>query len=62
MKRNHGAAGIDKVSIDMFEANLEENLQALMRDLQQASFEPKPPRRVYIPKDARCIAKSAIQV
>ncbi|NIQ07603.1 MAG: group II intron reverse transcriptase/maturase, partial [Candidatus Korarchaeota archaeon] len=34
VKRNRGAAGIDKVSIQMFEANLEENLIALMRDLK----------------------------
>lgn len=51
VKRNRGAAGIDKVSIQMFEANLEDNLQALMRDLKQGSFEPKPLRRVFIPKN-----------
>ena len=34
VKRNRGAAGIDKVSIAMFEANLEQNLLALMRDLK----------------------------
>lgn len=53
VRRNRGAAGIDKVSVQMFEANLGENLQALMRDLKNDSFEPKPLRRVYIPKDAR---------
>jgi group II intron reverse transcriptase/maturase len=37
----------------MFEANLQENLQALMRDLKKGSFEPKPLRRAYIPKDAK---------
>ena len=31
VKRNRGAAGVDKVSIAMFEANLEENLTALIR-------------------------------
>lgn len=50
VKRNRGAAGIDKVSIAMFEANLHENLTALMRDLKDGSFEPRPLRRVYIPK------------
>lgn len=50
VKRNRGAAGIDKVSIKMFEANLEENLTALMRDLKKGNFQPKPLRRVYIPK------------
>jgi len=51
VKRNRGAAGIDKVSIQMFEANLAENLQALMRDLKTGSFEPFPLRRVLIPKN-----------
>lgn len=50
VKRNRGAAGIDKVSIEMFEANLEENLAALIRDLKDGSFRPRPLRRVYIPK------------
>ncbi len=53
VKRNRGAAGIDKVSIQMFEANLEDNLQALMRDLKQGSFEPKPLRRVFIPNNEK---------
>jgi retron-type reverse transcriptase len=53
VRRNRGAAGIDKVSIKTFEANLDENLQALMRDLKKGSFEPKPLRRAYIPKDAK---------
>ena len=53
VRRNRGAAGIDKVSVKMFEANLDENLQALMRDLKNGSLEPKPLRRVYIPKDAK---------
>ena len=50
VKRNRGAAGIDKVSIQMFEANLEQSLPALMRDLKQGTFGPKPLRRVFIPK------------
>ena len=51
VKRNRGAAGIDKVSVKMFEANLEENLRALMRDLKTGDMKPKPLRRSYIPKD-----------
>lgn len=50
VKRNRGVAGIDKVSIAMFEANLEPNLLALMRDLKQGVFQPLPLRRAYIPK------------
>lgn len=48
VKKNRGAAGIDKVSIGMFEANLDENLHALMRDLKTGTFEPCPLRRAYI--------------
>jgi len=50
VKRNRGAAGVDKVSIQMFEDNLEENLAALMRDLKAGTFRPKPLRRTMIPK------------
>jgi len=45
VKRNRGAAGIDKVSIKMFEANLADNLLALERDLKSGSFQPLPSRR-----------------
>ena len=51
VKRNRGAAGIDRVSIQMFEANLDENLAALMRDLKDGSFRPLPLRRKFIPKE-----------
>ena len=54
VKRNRGAAGIDKVSIGMFEENLEANLAALQRDLKtKDKFVPKPLRRVWIPKDTK---------
>ena len=51
VKRNRGAAGIDKVSVKMFEANLIDNLRALLRDLKNGSFEPFPLRRAYVPKN-----------
>jgi RNA-directed DNA polymerase len=50
VRRNRGVAGIDKVSIAMFEANLEQNLLALMHDLKKGTFLPQPLRRVHIPK------------
>lgn len=50
VKRNRGAAGVDRVSIKMFEANLEENLTALMREMKTGQFRPLPLRRVHIPK------------
>ncbi len=53
VRRNRGAAGIDKVSIQMFEKNLAANLDRLMREIKQGTFQPLPARRVYIPKDAK---------
>ena len=50
IKRNRGAAGVDKVSIGMFENNLEENLDALMKDMKTGRFQTKGLRRVHIPK------------
>jgi group II intron reverse transcriptase/maturase len=53
VRRNRGAAGIDKVSVQMFAENLAANLDALLRELKRGLFQPLPARRVYIPKDAR---------
>jgi RNA-directed DNA polymerase len=53
VKKNRGAAGVDKVSIGMFQQNLDANLAALKRDLKKGTFTPKPLRRVWIPKDAK---------
>jgi len=50
VQRNRGAAGVDKISIQLFAANLEENLAALMRELKTGTFRPLPLRRVHIPK------------
>jgi group II intron reverse transcriptase/maturase len=51
VKSNRGRAGIDRVSVKMFEDNLVENLQALERDLKDGSFDPLPLLRKYIPKE-----------
>ena len=53
VRRNRGAAGIDKVSIQMFQENLDANLEALKQELKTGTFVPKPLRRVWIPKDAK---------
>lgn len=53
IRANRGAAGVDKVSVKLFEANLEDNLTALMKKLKSRRFIPKPLRRVHIPKDPR---------
>jgi group II intron reverse transcriptase/maturase len=50
VKRNRGAAGIDRVSIKMFEQNKEANLSSILRDLKDGSFWPLPLRRHYLDK------------
>ena len=50
VKRNEGSAGVDRVTIGMFEAHLEENLQRLVVSLQEGSYSPQAIRRVWIPK------------
>lgn len=50
VKKNRGAAGIDKVTISMYESNLSANLLSLMKELKSGTYQPTPLRRVYIPK------------
>ena len=50
VRRNRGAAGLDKVSINMYEANLEQNLNTLMKQLKDRTYKASPLRRKYIPK------------
>jgi RNA-directed DNA polymerase len=50
VRKNRGAAGIDKVSIKMFESNLAENLLSLKKGLKQGTYQPTPLKRVHIPK------------
>lgn len=48
VKKNRGAAGIDKVSIGMFEASLEQNLAAVKRDLKSGSYVMFRNFKVYV--------------
>jgi group II intron reverse transcriptase/maturase len=50
VKRNHGAAGVDGVTIEMFSNNLHEEVAALAKELREWRYAPKPVRRVEIPK------------
>lgn len=50
VKKNKGAAGIDKMTISMYEKNLPENLLSLMGELKRGLYQPAPLRRVHIPK------------
>lgn len=50
VKRNRGAAGIDRMTIKAFELQLEHRLEVLQQTLKNKAYRPKPVRRVYIPK------------
>jgi len=45
------AVGVDEVTKDMYEKNLDENLKKLVQRMKDGTYRPKPSRRVYIPKD-----------
>lgn len=51
VRANKGAAGIDKVSIQMFQARLEHNLAELEHELRIGTYIPEAVRREYIPKE-----------
>jgi len=44
VKRNRGVAGIDKISIQLYEKNLVQNLLALMRCLKDGTYQSHPLR------------------
>ncbi len=50
VKSNGGAPGIDRVTTGEYEKRLEEELAHLKKELEGWSYEPKPVRRVEIPK------------
>ena len=47
------AYGIDKVTKECYEQNLEENLAKLVKQMKNGSYRPNPTRRVYIPKETK---------
>lgn len=53
VRRNRGAPGVDRVTIEMFEKRLDENLDRLGRELRSGSYAPQAIRRLYIPKPGR---------
>jgi RNA-directed DNA polymerase len=50
VRRNRGAAGIDRMSIELYERQLLQNLAALERRLKGGTYQSLPLRRVHIPK------------
>jgi group II intron reverse transcriptase/maturase/CRISPR-associated protein Cas4 len=50
VRRNRGSAGVDRVTVEHFERNLERRLARLQSDLRSGRYRPLPLRRVAIPK------------
>ena len=50
VRRNKGAGGVDKVTIEEYDENLDENIKNLLTELKEKTYKPSPVRRVYIPK------------
>lgn len=51
VKRNRGAAGVDRVTVQVYHKNAESNLKELMRKLKtRGAYKSPPLRRTHIPK------------
>ena len=50
VKANQGAAGVDRQTIEMFEANLDTNLRRLSQQLADGSYQPQAVRRQWMAK------------
>lgn len=53
VKRNRGAAGINRMTIKAFELELEHHLEVLQQTLKNKTYRSKPVKLVYIPKADR---------
>jgi RNA-directed DNA polymerase len=53
VKGNAGSAGVDHQTIEMFESRLDENLERLRQELETGTYEPRPSKRVWIPKPGK---------
>lgn len=50
VRANKGSAGVDNISIEKFDAHAARYIDELQDALKNQSYEPKPVKRVYIPK------------
>jgi len=51
VEANKGASGVDKQTVERFQANEDEYLTEIHEELLRDSYEPSAVRRVYIPKE-----------
>ena len=51
--RKNATAGVDDVTIEMYENNLDANLEQLVGRLREKWYKPKPVRRCFIPKNSK---------
>ena len=50
VKRNKGAPGVDGITIEKYEENLEKNLKQLQTKVESWTYKPTPVKRIEIPK------------
>ena len=62
VKENAGAAGVDRQSVEQFEARAEVYLEELERALRAGQYRPQPIRRVEIPKGGGKMRRLGIPV
>jgi RNA-directed DNA polymerase len=53
VKENRGSGGVDGQSLEAFEAQLEQQLDRLQRELKEDTYQPLPVRQHPIPKFRR---------
>jgi RNA-directed DNA polymerase len=50
VRRNKGAAGVDRQSVEMFSAQADSALERLSKELRERQYSPMPVKRTWIPK------------
>ncbi len=64
VKENHGCAGVDGVTIEHYEGNLDINLKILLRELSEHTYSPLPLLKMLVDKgngEARALCVPAVR-
>ncbi|MBE0525002.1 MAG: group II intron reverse transcriptase/maturase [Methanosarcinales archaeon] len=51
VKENKGSPGVDSITLEEFEKNLDNNLNLLQKELENGDFKPLPVLRIYLDKE-----------